>query len=213
MGKLPPVLTPDGQQPRAALDGVVLAAGRSSRMGESKPSLDADGAPFIQRAVTALREGGCRDVIAVLTPEDAVAGAVAAAAGARVVMNTAAHSEQIDSLRLALRNLNPGARAVVVLPVDHPLATSATVRALIDAWCARSAPLARATYQGTPGHPTLFAASLFEELLHGDLPEGARSIVSRHEHEALDVAVADPGVTTDVDTPDDYRRAFGSGPA
>lgn len=202
------------EEPRiAAIDGVVLAAGRSSRMGESKPTLDAAGAPFIERAVAALRDGGCRDVLAVVTPDEADAGAAAAQAGARVVMNTAPDSEQVDSLRLALRNLNPGARGVLVLPVDHPLATSATVAALLDAWSARPAPLVRATYRGVPGHPTLFAASLFDELLAGELPEGARSVVSAHEHEALDVAVEDAGVTTDVDTPDDYRRVFGNDPA
>ena len=178
-------------------------------MGESKPSLDANGEPFVVRAVAALRDGGCRSVLAVLTPDDGAAGTAAAEAGARVVMNTAPGSEQIDSLRLALRNLNPGARGVIVLPVDHPLATSETVRAVIEAWSASGAPIARAAYRGTPGHPTLFAASLFDELLNGDLPEGARTIVAAHEHEAIDVPVEDAGVTIDVDTPADYRRAFG----
>ena len=212
MGQVAPVPKPEEQQPRAAVDGVVLAAGRSSRMGEPKPALDAGGASFIERAVGALRDGGCRDVLAVVSPDEGAAGALAAQAGARVVMNTAADSEQIDSLRLALRNLNPGARGVVVLPVDHPLATSSTVRALIDGWNGAGAPLARASHHGIPGHPTLFAAALFDELLQGDLPEGARSVVAAHAHEALDVPVDDPGVTLDVDTPDDYRRAF-PGPA
>lgn len=203
----------DTEQPRiVAVDGVVLAAGRSTRMGESKPTLDAGGESFIERAVAALRDGGCREVIAVVTPRESQAAAAAAQAGARVVMNTAEDSEQIDSLRLALRNMNPGARAVVVLPVDHPLATGGTVSALLDAWTGSGAPLARPTYRGAPGHPTLFAASLFDELLTGELPEGARSVVAAHEHEALDVEVGDAGVTTDVDTPDDYRRAFGADP-
>jgi len=194
----------------AAIDGIIPAAGRSSRMGAPKPTLDAAGAPFIERAVAALREGGCRDVIAVLSPDDATAASAASRAGARVLMNTAAESEQIDSLRLALRNLLPGALGAVVLPVDHPLATSATVRALIDAWSSSGAPIARASYHGVAGHPTLFSATIFDELLRGELPEGARSIVAAHASELLDVPVEDPGVTTDVDTPDDYRRAFGA---
>ena len=178
-------------------------------MGASKPGLDAGGAPFIERAVVALRDGGCRDVHAVIGPDDGVAGAIATRAGARIVMNTARESEQIDSLRLALRNLMPGTRGVVVLPVDHPLATGATVRAVIEAWSVQNPPIARATYQGAPGHPTLFAATIYDELLRGELPDGARTVVAAHERELLDVPVDDPGVTIDVDTPDDYRRAFG----
>lgn len=194
----------------AAIDGIIPAAGRSSRMGAPKPTLDADGAPFIERAVVALRDGGCRDVIAVLSPDDATAASAASRAGARVLMNTASESEQIDSIRLGLRNLLPGALGAVVLPVDHPLATSATVRALIDAWSGSGAPIARASHRGTAGHPTLFSAAIFDELLQGELPEGARTIVAAHAGELLDVAVDDAGVTTDVDTPDDYRRAFGA---
>lgn len=204
---------PEGNTTRATVDGVVLAAGRSSRMGESKPALPAGGgASFIERAVRALRDGGCRDVHAVVGPDDGAAGAAAAQAGARVVMNTAPRSEQIDSLRLALRNLLPGAQGVVVLPVDHPLATSATVAALIDAWGETRPPVARASHDGTPGHPTLFSAAIFDELLRGRLPEGARSVIAAHAADLLDVPVNDPGVTTDVDTPEDYRRAFGDSP-
>ena len=200
----------DAKQPPAAVDGIIPAAGRSSRMGASKPSLDAAGASFIERAVAALLDGGCRDVVAVLSPDDATAATAAARAGARVLMNTAADSEQIDSIRLGLRNLLPGALGAVVLPVDHPLATSATVRALIDAWSGSGAPVARASYRGTAGHPTLFSATVFDELLRGELPEGARSIVAAHAGDLLDVAVDDAGVVTDLDTPEDYRRAFGA---
>jgi molybdenum cofactor cytidylyltransferase len=200
----------DAKQPPAAVDGIIPAAGRSSRMGASKPTLDAAGAPFIERAVVALLDGGCRDVIAVLSPDDATAATAAARAGARVLMNTVPDSEQIDSIRLALRNLLPGATGAVVLPVDHPLATSGTVRTLIDAWAARRAPIARASHQGSAGHPTLFSAAVFDELLRGELPEGARTIVANHAADLLDVPVDDPGVTTDVDTPEDYRRAFGT---
>ena len=212
VGKLRRVRNSDAERPRAAVDGVVLAAGRSSRMGTPKTALELDGATFVQRVVRALREGGCRDVVAVVGADDSRAGPEAAAAGARVVMNTARDSEQIDSLRLALRNLMPGAEGIVVLPVDHPRVSAASVEAVIHGWTGTRRPIARASYGGTAGHPTLFAASVFDELLRGELPEGARSVIAAHAAEVLDVPVTDPGVTTDIDTPDDYRRAGGERP-
>lgn len=178
-------------------------------MGTPKHALAAGGESFMARAAAALRDGGCRDVVAVIGADDSAAGTAASQAGARVVINTVEESEQIDSLRLALRNLDPGALGALVLPVDHPLVTSATVRTLIDTWQRSQAPIARASHGGIPGHPTLFAATLFDELLTGDLPDGARTVIDAHQHELLDVPVDDAGVTTDIDTPDDYRGAFG----
>lgn len=180
-------------------------------MGTPKPVLDAGGAPFVARAIEALREGGCRDVLVVIGPDDGPTGAAASEAGAHVVVNTAQPSEQIDSLRLGLRNLNPGALGAVVLPVDHPLVTAATVRAVIEAWERSRAPIVRASHDGKPGHPTVFTVTVFDELLRGKLPDGARSVVAAHESDLVDVPVPDAGVTTDIDTPDDYRRALGGG--
>ncbi|HEX6587821.1 MAG TPA: nucleotidyltransferase family protein [Longimicrobiales bacterium] len=200
------------KQPTAALDGIVLAAGRSSRMGTPKAALDAGGATFVVRAVDALRDGGCRDVLVVIGPDEGGAGSAAAQAGAHVVVNTAPDSEQIDSLRLGLRNLNPGALGAVVLPVDHPMVSSATVRAVVDAWERTRAPIVRASHRGEPGHPTIFAVTVFDDLLRGELPDGARTVVAAHQAELVDVPVDDEGVTTDIDTPDDYRRALGREP-
>jgi molybdenum cofactor cytidylyltransferase len=55
----------------------------------------------------------------------------------------------------------------------------------------------------------LFAAAVFDELLHGELAEGARSVIRKHAPQVLDVEVDDPGVLADVDTPDDYERHLG----
>lgn len=207
------VSSKEAKTPGAAVDGVVLAAGASRRMGTSKATLSVDDAAFITRAVAALRAGGCRDVVAVIRPEGGAAGTAASQAGARVVMNTAPDAEQIDSLRLALRNLLPGADGALVLPVDHPLVSAQTVAAVIAAFASKRPPIARASHAGVAGHPTLFGTALFEELLHGELPEGARSVIAAHRDDVLDVAVDDAGVTADIDTPDDLRRWTGGATA
>lgn len=203
---------PEETHSSVAVDGIVLAAGRSRRMGTDKSLLGVEDTTFAERTVDALREGGCRDVLVVIGADGGAAGTAASSAGARIVMNTSEDSEQIDSLRLALRSLNPGAEAAMVLPVDHPLVETDTIRALIDAFAERRPPIARASHAGSPGHPTLFSAALFEELLSGDLPEGARSLIGSHAADVLDVPVADPGVVADIDTPDDYRRHLGREP-
>jgi len=189
-----------------SVHGVILAAGRSSRMGRPKPLLALDGEALVERAVRVLRAGGCSGVIAVVRGEDDAAARLAHAAGARVVVNGDAQAEQVDSLRLALRELPDDATAAAVLPVDVPFVQPPTVARLVTAFRAGTALVVRPTYHGEPGHPTLFARALFADLAARELPHGARTVIEAHAADTLDIEVEDPGVTQDVDTPEDLAR-------
>ena len=192
--------------------GIVLAAGRSTRMGEPKALLEVDGGTFLERAVDILVEGGCSSVTVVLAPGESSRGAGEIARGkrARPVENPRADAEQIDSLRIGLESLPDDAEAAVVLPVDHPLAEARTVRELVRGFRASGQPIVRPVYDDRPGHPVLFARGLWDELAEPDLADGAREIVHRHAAEILDVVIGDRGVSVDIDTPEDYRREVAS---
>jgi molybdenum cofactor cytidylyltransferase len=181
--------------------GLVLAAGKSSRMGTPKPLLELEGEPFIGAAVRALREGGCRVVVAVVAGEDAADAARSAGA---LITEGAPDGEQIESLRQGLDALGPDIDAVVVLPVDQPRVAASTVRALLDAWRRDPTALVRPVHDGRPGHPTVFPSRSWGALRDPALTEGARSVVEAER--VLDVVVNDPGVLIDIDTPEDYRR-------
>lgn len=198
--------------------GIVLAAGRSRRMGRPKPLLRFRGESFLARVVGALREGGCGEVVVVVAPPEgdpAAAGIAGEArrAGARVVVNPRPEAEQVDSLRAGLAALPPGAEAAVVAPADVPGVDPAAVRALLEAFRARGAPVVRATHGGRHGHPVIFARRVFPDLFRAPLPEGARSVVRAHAAGLEEVEVASPAVLVDVDTPDDYRRLLEEGDA
>lgn len=189
-----------------AVDGIVLAAGQSRRMGRSKALLGVGGRTFIERAVGVLRDGGCRDVVAVVRAGAEREAELAQAAGGRVVVNAKPDTEQIDSLRIGLADLRHGATGAAVLPVDHPLVSQATVAALVGAFRARQASVVRPVHGDSGGHPTVFSRALFGELLSDDLAEGARSVIEAHAGEIEDVRVADAGVVADIDTPEEYTR-------
>jgi CTP:molybdopterin cytidylyltransferase MocA len=198
--------------PRVA--GIVLAAGRSRRMGSPKPLLEIGGETFLARAVRVLREGGCDPVVAVVPPgEDArTMGEIARRVGAHAVENPDPSAEPIDSIQIGLGELADDVAAAVVMPVDVPLTSPGAVRAVVARWRAGSgsgrepAPIARPIHDGRPGHPVLFARSVWQELAAPDLARGARDVVHRHHGAILEVDVADRGVTRDVDTPADYER-------
>lgn len=184
--------------------GIVLAAGRSERMGRPKALLLLGDRSFLRAAVETLSEGGCGDVVVVAAAADIETEA--RLAGARVVWNDDDEAEQVDSLRLGLGAARGDATAAVVLPVDHPLVKPATVRALVDVHAVRPAAIARPVHEGRPGHPTLFPRAVWSVLGEAELPRGARSVVDAPSTTTVDVPVDDAGIITDIDTPDAYGR-------
>ena len=188
------------------VNAVVLAAGRSRRMGRPKPLLPVDDESFLQRVIRVLQEGGCRAVIVVARAGDDDVVRQAEEAGAKVVVNPRSDGEQIESLRVGLSEIEDDAVAVLVQPVDHPLVTVETVGAVLEAFRRTGAPIVCPVYRGVPGHPGLFARRVPSELSEPDLPHGARSVIERHRDEVVEVPVRDAGVIANVDTPDDFRR-------
>lgn len=188
--------------------GIVLAAGRSRRMGRPKAFLRLGGLTFLERAVAALRDGGCGPVVVVAGPRgDAAADEIADAAnrlGAIATRNPEAESPQVASLRAGLRALGGDVEAAIVTPVDIPRAEAEVVRALIDAFAATRCPIAQPFDGARHGHPVLFARAVWPELMADPLPDGARTVIHAHAAERAEVRVS--VLPVDVDTPDDFRR-------
>ncbi|HET9984107.1 MAG TPA: nucleotidyltransferase family protein [Longimicrobiales bacterium] len=189
----------------AAVDGIVLAAGRGERIGRPKAELELGGQTFLEHALAALLGGGCRSVVVVVADQREVL-VTGPADDVVYVRNPDPDSEQVDSLRIGLKALPVDTAAAMVLPVDVPAVRPETVAALIQAFDREDCVIVRPVHDGRPGHPTLFARPLFPELCTPGLPRGAESIVELHAAGTRDVVVDDAGVLLDVDTPADLRR-------
>lgn len=188
---------------------VILAAGRSRRMGTPKPLLEWDGATVLGSIRRDCREAGLSLVRVVLGPDAPVIAAAAEIDPREVVVNpTPDQGGQLASLQLAIRALAPfKPAAVLVWPVDHPGVSPATVAALIEGWQNGGHPVVRPVTQDRGGHPALFDAALFDELLLADPSRGARAVVGAHRDAELRIACDDPGAVKDLDTPEDYEAA------
>lgn len=168
-----------------------------------------DGVPLAETAVRALREGGCERVVVVLGAGADRAGEVARAAGAdRVVVADDWSDGQSASLRTGLGALaEDRADCACVHLVDLPDVDAAVVsRVLSAAGVAQAssarAALARAAYDGVPGHPVVIGAAHWPGLLAGLAgDQGARGYLAAHEH--LLVECGDLATGGDVDTPAD----------
>jgi nicotine blue oxidoreductase len=156
---------------------------------------------FVEHAADALHDGGCGPVVVVLGALAEDVRSTAALSGSSLVDNPDWASGMGSSLRVGLLALaGVDATAVVVLPVDTPGVTAAAVRRL--AALASPVALARATYDGVPGHPVLIGRDHWAEvteLANGD--EGAKPFLARHE--VTEVPCEDIAGGADVDRPED----------
>jgi molybdenum cofactor cytidylyltransferase len=197
--------------------GVILAGGRSSRMGRPKALLPVDARDtFVSRLVRTLRAAGVAEVVVVAAadgPLDALRDALAAAPpAARLALNPDASRGQLSSLLAGLAAVDrPGVDALLMTLVDVPLVGVSTVRALLDAHARSRAPVVRPVRAADDahGHPVIFDRSLFDALRGADPRTGAKPVVRARAAEIENVPVDDPGAFGDVDTPADYRRVFG----
>jgi molybdenum cofactor cytidylyltransferase len=193
------------------MPAVVLAAGRSTRMGRPKALLPATraGETFIERLVGTLIAGGVDDVV-VVAGEFAPAMRTRLGFRARVVVNDNVDRGQLSSILVGLDVVDhPGVLAVMIAPVDQPLVSETTVRALAEAWRRSRAPIVRPVQEGRHGHPVIFDRAVFDELRAADLSTGARAVVQAHAENLVEIAVDDDGAFADIDTPADYERWTG----
>ena len=192
------------------IPAIVLAAGKSSRMGRPKPTLPLDhGDTFLTRIVRTFTAAGVEDVVVVVGHE---AGAIVESFAtvdvvARFVENAGYEQGQLSSLIAGLRVVDrPGVVAVLVTLVDVPLVSEATVRAVVERYRDTHAPIVRPVRGDEHGHPVLIDRSLFDAIRHADPAVGAKAIIRANVSAVGDVAVDDPGAFVDADTPDDYQR-------
>jgi CTP:molybdopterin cytidylyltransferase MocA len=185
---------------------LLLAAGAGRRLGAPKALLrDADGTPWVVRAARRLMTGGCTPVIVVVGARAAEVAALVPAGlvPPEDVVEAAGWAEGMGaSLRaglVALAARHPAADAALVALVDTPGMTPAVVDRVVAAAHSGPGVLARAAFDGVPGHPVLLGRDHWagvRAVAHGDT--GARDYL-RDRSVGL-IECADVGSGVDVDT-------------
>jgi molybdenum cofactor cytidylyltransferase len=192
------------------IPAIILAAGKSSRMGRTKATLPLGAnETFVSRIIRTLRDAEVDDIIVVVghDAEAVTRDVVATGANARVVLNQAYESGQLSSVLAGLSAVDhPGVEGVLLTLVDVPLVASSTVRAILKRYHEARPLVVRPIRGQQHGHPILLDRSLFERLRGADPDSGIKPIVRMHVSPAGDVLVSDAGAFTDVDTPDEYAR-------
>lgn len=179
-------------------------------MGAPKALLQTpDGQLFVSRIVRTWHDAGVHDVVIVTGRDHAAIAAAITRDGIAppplIVQNPDPSRGQLSSLLVGL-DATEESQGVLMTLVDSPLATLATVSAVIDKWRRSHAPIVRPAIGDTHGHPVLFDRAVFDELRRAPATVGAKAVVRAHEREIVNVQVSDEGCVVDFDTPLDYER-------
>lgn len=194
-----------------ALNGLVLAAGQSRRMGEFKPLLPLRGRTVIENTVDCLLDAGAETVVVVLghRAEEIEACLHGRYGDGRVRFaynRRYAETDMLASVREGLAALPP-CRAFFLLPGDMPLVSADTCRALARALPEGEGHIVFPLLEGRRAHPPLIGASFIEAICAYDGPDGLRGFW-RGQKNILAVPVLDAGCVQDLDTPEQYRRCL-----
>jgi len=189
------------------LAAIILAAGASTRMGYPKALLPYRGRPFLAGILEACFAVGIEKRVVVLGHYADKIKENMDLSEAVVTMSEDLDAGPIGSIRAGLAALAPlPVDAVLVWPVDRPHVAVATVSALLDGYRETHRPIVVPVHGGQRGHPVLFARPVFAELLGAPNDEGARAVVHRDPTRVAEIAVSDPAVLEDFNTPDDYKE-------
>lgn len=185
---------------------IVLAAGRSSRMGEHKLLLPLGERPLVTYAVDAACGSNADPVIVVVGYNAGDVTMALAGMRCRVVANESYADGMATSLRAGIATLPSDVAGVLILLADQPLVTSTMVDFMLVAASLEPHAIHAAAYNGKRGNPVYFPRILFGELLAVSGDEGGRSVVARHADMVRLVPMPNEVAALDVDTPGEYER-------
>ena len=183
---------------------IVLAAGRSTRMGEANKLLaELGGKPMVRRVVEAALASGARPVLVVTGHQAASVQAALGGLDVTFVGNPDFASGLSSSLKAGIRAVPASADGVLVLLGDMPQITGAHLDRLIAAFSAeQGAAIVVPTHEGRRGNPVLWPRTRFAEMLQLEGDAGARRLMAAHADEVREVDLGAGAIFADVDTPE-----------
>ena len=202
--------------PAAAIDqrplaAAILAAGESRRMGTPKALIPYRRTTFAGHLLEVTRHarvGLTRVVLGAGADEIREKLRLDAAS---VVLNPDWPKGQLSSIQAAIRSLPDGETAGLLLcPVDHPIVSAKLVARLIEEFDSTGKSIVLPTYQRQRGHPVIFRAGLYRELLEASMEVGARQVVWAHRADVAEVPTDEGGVVLNINDPQTLQRALGS---
>jgi molybdenum cofactor cytidylyltransferase len=191
-------------------NGIIVAAGLSSRMHDFKPLLPLQGKTMIEHSVDSMLSADVEQIVVVVGHRGLEVATLLydryGSARVTLAKNEAYESsDMLASVKIGIRALR-SCEAFYLLPGDMPAIGAATFLALKEAWRKEKVMLAFPCIGGRRKHPPLISQQCSEVILRYDGDGGLRELWRQWEKQSIAVEVNDQGCMFDADTALDYRR-------
>lgn len=186
---------------------IILAAGRSARLGSPKQLLSYQGKNLLQHTTDAAHESQAGPVIIVMGSDMDEIAAGLDPIHLTIVKNPNWESGMASSISCGINtanNLYPDTEAVILMVCDQPFVNAKLLKDLIKKQEESGSSIVASSYENIHGTPALFHKKHFDELsaLTGDT--GAKSLIKKYA-ESIEAIPFDLG-SIDIDTIEDYRN-------
>ena len=192
---------------KVVIGGVVLAAGRSVRMGQPKLLLPWGDRPILAAVLDQMAESSF-DFVAVVTGGYAQAiSNIAHAYHLETIHNPHYEDgELLSSVQVAINALAGRCHALLIQLADMPLISSAILERLLAHHRQHRPAITAPVYLGQRGNPLIWSADLFPDLLALPPQSAPRTLFARHLAQTEFVTVESSTIFIDIDTPERYEQ-------
>ena len=181
---------------------IVLAAGKSERMGRPKALLPFRGRTFLENILDAIARSSIQHSLVVVGHHrEEIASRLHLP---NLIFNPDYEQGMITSFQTGIRALPADCTGALLFLVDHPLVDAETINVLVANFVAGR--ILVPVFNGRRGHPVLFSAEILQEILVLPASQGANIVVRKDPGRIVEVPVDTPGILVDVDTPEDFER-------
>lgn len=192
------------------INGIILAAGLSSRMGAFKPILKLKEKTIIEHSVESMFHAGVNQLIVVLgyRGEEIEALLCDKYDNSRLTFvynRKYADTDMLASVKIGISSLD-SCDAFYLLPGDMPAINTETFIGIKEIMCKTHAMVAFPTIDGHRKHPPLISWRCIDCILRFNGEGGLREIWRKFENQVVTVPVDDLGCMIDADTKEDYSR-------
>jgi len=199
-------LDEDNDPAVGGVTAIVLAAGRSRRMGRPKQLLPLTGQDTVIQVVTRRLRPHVEDLIVVVGHVGGQVAAMLADQDVILAINADVDRGMLSSVQAGVRVADQQSTGYLICLGDQPSVCPKVIDGVLRG-AASGAGIVIPTYNSRRGHPVFLHRRYREEILALDPEKAGLNAVTRgHDKDTIEIALGDVFILDDMDTPDDYTR-------
>lgn len=187
---------------------ILLAAGKSSRMGSLKALLPWKGTTLLQHQIKQFQQSIIDQLIVVLGYQSTKLIPYLDHCSAEWVWNEHYEEGKTASIKKGILSLKEESDCCIIASVDQPVSRN-LIDEMISEFFQRQSKIIIPVYEGKRGHPILFSKEMIDELLEiNEETQGLKAILHKRKDEIRELDVAERSVLFNFNSPQDYEAVF-----